>query len=234
MATYDPVTIVYLCIVLGGMPVLGVRSYLRLKSGKPMPAKSRLYRGMIGTQIVLLGYSVLVARHNQVDSLGTPPAMWVWLIAAVYVALIAKRLRAAWKTMSAQRKQRARRLLPESWHDMRYWVVISLLAGISEEFAFRGTAFVALRDLSGSMALAVTVCVIAFALAHILQGWRGVLGTGVIALAMHLIVYMTHGLYLAIAVHVCYDLIVGIIALRQFRLDGNAVAVQMTSVSSGG
>jgi membrane protease YdiL (CAAX protease family) len=45
------------------------------------------------------------------------------------------------------------------------------------------------------------VCVLAFAVAHMMQGWRGMFGTGVIALILHGIVYLRQGLWLAIAVH---------------------------------
>jgi hypothetical protein len=35
----------------------------------------------------------------------------------------------------------------------------------------------------------MVVCVLAFGIAHMMQGWRGVLGTGVIALLLHGIVF---------------------------------------------
>jgi membrane protease YdiL (CAAX protease family) len=66
------------------------------------------------------------------------------------------------------------------------------------------------------------------------QGWRGVLGTGVIALVMHGIVYATAGLYLAIAIHVAYDLMLGFIAMRQFMQDGAQLALQPQPAPSGG
>jgi membrane protease YdiL (CAAX protease family) len=234
MASHDSITLAYLFVVLGWMPLAGIFSFLRLKAGKPLPAKTRLYRNMIAMQIVLLGYSVAVARHDQMILLGSPPALWIWLVSAAYVAFIGLRLQGVWKKMSAERKKRARRLLPENPHHLRYWIPISFLAGVGEEIAFRGVAFGVLRDLSGSIEFAVVVCVLAFAFAHMVQGWRGVLGTGVIALVMHLVVYATGGLYLAMAVHVAYDLIVGFIAMRQFMQDGNQVALQPQPATSGG
>jgi membrane protease YdiL (CAAX protease family) len=45
------------------------------------------------------------------------------------------------------------------------------------------------------------------------QGWRGVLGTSVIAVGMHGIVFLTGSLYLAIVIHATYDLMLGVIAL---------------------
>jgi membrane protease YdiL (CAAX protease family) len=230
----DSATLVYLFVVLGWMPAAGIASFLRVKAGKAMPAKPRYYRNMIIVQGVLAGYSIAIARHNDMKLLGNPPALWVWLISAVYVAFIGQRLHAAWKKMNTERKRRARRLLPENPRQLRYWIPISLLAGIGEEIAFRGVAFAALRDISGSTIFAVAMCVLAFAFAHTVQGWRGVLGTGVIALVMHLIVYETGGLYLAMAVHVAYDLIVGVIAMRQFMRDGTQMVLHPQPAVSGG
>ena len=234
MASQDSITLVYLFVVLGWMPLAGVFSFLRLRAGKPLPAKTRLYRNMIGMQIVLFGYSVAVARHNEMSLLGTSPALWIWLISAVYVAFIGLRLQAVWKKMNTERKSRARRLLPENPHHLRYWVPISLLAGLGEEIAFRGVAYEILRDLSGSTTFAIVTCVLAFAFAHMVQGWRGVLGTGIVALLMHFLVYTTGGLYLAMAVHVAYDLILGFIAMRQFMLEGTQPVLQPQPASSGG
>lgn len=230
----DSITLVYLFVLLGWMPAAGIASFLRMRAGKTMPAKSRYYRNMIIVHSVLLGYSIAVARHNDMSPLGSPPALWIWLVSAVYVAFIGRRLQAVWKKMPAERKRRARRLLPENPHHLRYWVPISFLAGIGEEIAFRGVAFTALRDISGSTMFAVTMCVLAFAFAHMVQGWRGVFGTGVVALVMHWIVYATGGLYLAIAVHVAYDLIMGFVAMRQFMLDETHVVLQPQPASSGG
>jgi membrane protease YdiL (CAAX protease family) len=224
-------TIPYLLLVLVGMPVTGVLSYLRLKSGKPLPPKTRRYRGMIVLQVCLLAYSLLVARHNRIHLLGEVSSAWGWVIAALYLAVITLRLNAAWKRLSPERKKRARILLPESPYEMRYWIPIALLAGLSEECAFRGTAYVALRAITGSTTIAITVCVLAFAIAHMMQGWRGVLGTGVIAIVMHAIVYLTAGLYLVIAIHAVYDLIVGVIAMRAFQRDGVLSSMEPQPVS---
>jgi membrane protease YdiL (CAAX protease family) len=234
MVRQDSIALVYLFVVLGWIPAAGIFSFLRLKAGKPMPPKTRFYRNMIAVQVVLLVYSLAVALHNEMSLLGNPPALWIWLISALYVAFIALRLQAVWKKMPAERKNRARRLLPEIPGHLRYWVPISFLAGIGEEIAFRAVAFGILREISGSTELAIVICVLAFGFAHMTQGWRGVLGTGVIALVMHGIVYATAGLYLAIAIHVAYDLILGFIAMRQFMQDGVQLALQAQPAPSGG
>jgi membrane protease YdiL (CAAX protease family) len=87
------------------------------------------------------------------------------------------------------------------------------MAGISEECAYRGLAYQLLVRITLSPALAVLICVVCFAIGHMTQGWRGVLGTFLIALVFHGLVFMTNSLYLAIAFHAAFNLIVGSIAM---------------------
>ena len=70
-----------------------------------------------------------------------------------------------------------------------------------------------LTDNNSSFWLAMLLCVSAFAIAHAIQGWRGILATAIIALLLHGVVYETGSLYLAIVVHAVYDLMVGTIAV---------------------
>ncbi len=222
----------YLFWVLMLMPLLGFLSWLRVRSGKPLAPKEKRYRAMILLQVWLFAFSFLVMQENGLNlfSSGWPP-LWGWMLAVAYMLVIVHQLKVGWKKMSEERKQRARRLLPESNVHLRYWVPISLLAGLTEEYAFRGVAFTLINGLTHSQVVAVAVCTISFGLAHMIQGWRGVLGTSIIALVMHGLVYVTGGLYLPIAMHAAYDLIVGIIAMRAFAQPGSSTLAQSQAAS---
>ena len=207
----------YLGWVIVLMPVMGVWSWYRIRSGKPLPPKPKRYRAMIVFQIWMFVLTCVVMRDYGIHLFSRPwPPLWGWCLAAAYMALIAQRVRVGWRKLSNERKEKARRLLPENSGHLRYWIPISLLAGLSEECAFRGLSFILLTWQLHSQFLAATVCVISFGLAHMIQGWRGVLGTSIIAMLMHGLVYVTGGLYLPIAVHAAFDLIVGFIATRVF------------------
>jgi hypothetical protein len=222
MTSYDSITMPYLACVLVLMPVLGVRSYFRRKSGKPLPAKRQRYLSMIVTQIFLLTITAAVAGQNQLHLFGAKEfSPWFWVLGAAWLVLVATRLKSGWARLSPERKTRARLLLPESPADMRYWIPISILAGISEEWAYRGVAFTMLAKFAQSPSLAVIVCIAAFGIAHMFQGWRGILGTSVLAGLFHLLVWQLQSLDLAILIHAGYDLIVGVIAMKAFlREDG--------------
>jgi uncharacterized protein len=195
-------------------PALGVAGYIRMRSGKTLPPKSRRYQSMIVFQLFLLMLTVMAAREAGVALLGSRfPGPVAWMIAVTYLALLAWRLRRSWPKLNPERLERARIILPDDPSVMRMWVVISALAGITEECAYRGLAFRILTANHGSVAFALVLCVVSFGAAHMMQGWRGVLGTSVIAVAMHATVFLTESLYLAIVVHAAYDLLIGVVAM---------------------
>jgi membrane protease YdiL (CAAX protease family) len=204
----------FLLIVLVVVPALGVAGYLRIRSGKPLRPKRQRYRIIIVVQLMILLITLWAAHRERIVLLGR---QWgspeIWLITAGYAGLIVWRGRHAWARLSADRLEKARRLLPDDPSLMRLWVGIAAMAGISEECAYRGLAYQLLVRMSLHPALPVLACVVCFAVGHMTQGWRGVLGTFLLALIFHGLVFLTHSLYLAIAFHAAFNLIVGTIAM---------------------
>jgi membrane protease YdiL (CAAX protease family) len=143
----------------------------------------------------------------------------VWVAAAAYLAFIATRVHVGWRRTTEKQKRRARLVLPETPSQMRYRVVISLLVGVTEEYAYRGVAYTVFSRITGSPALSVLVCILSFGIAHLMQGWRGVVLASSLAVLFHFTVFLTHTLYVAIAFHAAYDLIVGILAMRALVRD---------------
>lgn len=200
--------------VLIFIPGLGIVGYIRTRSKKPLPPKPSRYRRAIIGQAALLLITVLAAREQRVSIIaGRVPGASSWLLAGGFLAIMGLRLRQAWPKLGPERLERARILLPEHPSQMRRWVAISAMAGITEECAYRGLALRFLTDNNSSLLLALLLCVAAFAVAHAMQGWRGILATAIIAVLMHAVVYATQSLYVAIVVHAVYDLMVGVIAM---------------------
>jgi uncharacterized protein len=233
--TFDGSMRVFLTFVLLGMPAVGVASYFRVKSGQPLPPKLRRYRAVIVLQIFIISFTIIVAKRNAVEIFGPVwPSLWSWALAAAYMLLIGLSLRRGFRRLSEQRKERARILLPDDEAQFRLWIIISVLAGLSEECAYRGLAYAAVSHQLGSGALAVAICSTAFGIAHMLQGWRGVLGTFVMALVFHALVFLTAGLYMPIAIHIVYDLIVGYLGMRMLVSPPQTVAAPAQAGSQGG
>ncbi len=215
------------------MPLMGVYSYFRLKSGKLLAPKKRRYASMIALQCLLLVMSWEVTHQNRLQFFFNTSglAAWMWIASAAWLALVALRLKSGWRRITPERRQRARLSLPENTSDLRYWIPISLLAGIAEEWAYRGVAYVMLWRTTRSQALSVLVCVLAFGTAHMFQGWRGVLGTSLLAVFFHGLVYFTQTLYLVMAIHAAYDVIVGVIGMRMLGGE-TAASVPETQAAS--
>jgi len=67
-----------------------------------------------------------------------------------------------------------------------------------------------------------------------LQGWRGVLGTFLMALVFHGLVFLTAGLYMPIAIHIVYDLVVGYLGMRMLIPPAKTVVAPAQAGSQGG
>src|SRR5260370_8418962 len=102
------------------MPLGGIYSYFRVRSGKPLPPKNRRYRAMIVMQLLISVVTLAVAEKNGVVLFaGNWPAMLIWLICGLYLAFIAVRLNTAWYNMNAPLKQKPRLLFPK--HPQHIW-----------------------------------------------------------------------------------------------------------------
>jgi hypothetical protein len=170
---------------------------------------------MIVLQVALLGITSLAAQQNNFRLFGPAwPPLWTWVAAAAYLVFIAVRVRIGWRKLNEERKQRARLTLPENPAEMRYWVPISLLAGFTEEYAYRGLAYSLLSQITGSPGISLAVCVLSFSIAHMMQGWRAAVGVALLAILFHIIAFLTQSLYLVIVFHAAYNLVIGILGVR--------------------
>jgi hypothetical protein len=206
------------------VPLLGVYSYFRLKFKKPIPPKKKRYRTTIAFQCLLLILCWMTTRENGFrffENRGL--SLWFWLLAVGWLLVVAIRLKSAWSRMTTDRKEKARRTLPENGAEMRYWIPISVLAGITEEWAYRGVACALLIRMTGSVVFSVLTCSVAFGLGHMFQGWRAVGGSALLAVALQMVAFQCESLNLVIAIHACYDLIVGTIAMRVLARDSATI-----------
>jgi membrane protease YdiL (CAAX protease family) len=208
------------------MPALGVRSWFRLRSGMALPPKRSRYVAMIALQLMLLAWTALVAKQNNISVLGsTRPPSWVWAAVAAYLALVGTRAWWGLRKLTPEGRKKVSLMLPESPSEMRYWVIISFLAGMTEEYAYRGVVYSTVYDITNSLIVSLTICVLAFAIAHVMQGWRYALGAGLIALLCHLVVFLTQTLSVVIVFHIAYDLLVGALGMQALMRDTAADAL---------
>jgi membrane protease YdiL (CAAX protease family) len=91
------------------------------------------------------------------------------------------------------------------------------LAGLSEEITWRGVQTALLSSLTRSLWLAAIICAISFGLGHFIQGWRSSAIIVFFALGFQGLVWLSGSLYVAMAVHVAYDITAGLSYARLGR-----------------
>lgn len=101
-------------------------------------------------------------------------------------------------------------LLPVAARERRWWLLLSLTAGICEEFMFRGFLLHFLTgQMAGGLSLGLTsawlLSSLAFGLGHLYQGPLGVLRTALAGLMFGLLALLSGSLLLPMALHALVD-----------------------------
>jgi membrane protease YdiL (CAAX protease family) len=186
----------------------------RIASGVP-DAKVRLYRSLVGEQIVTAGVVLALWRIGRVPatSLGlVAPGSWAWTTVAICVIVAAL----AWSSLRVRPKaERIRKkvqdgigtLIPDSHQERSWWGVVSLGAGVSEELVYRGFLLYYLSVFLPQINSLERVLLISlvFGLAHIYQGWQGAVAAGIMGLILAGFYVMTGSLILPIVIHAATD-----------------------------
>lgn len=202
--------------VLAG-PWLGRMWYQRIKkqiaAGVP-DAKVKHYRALFVEQIVTTGVVLAIWRGGiPASRLGlVAPYSWAWSCLAIAVILGALGwssllLRPKAEKLRLRVKDSVGALLPDTRQERSWFGAISVGAGISEELAFRGfllyyfSAYVPQMNLAERLLL-TSLC---FGLGHLYQGWKGIVGTGVLGLVLGGLYLLSGSLLLPVVVHAAVD-----------------------------
>jgi membrane protease YdiL (CAAX protease family) len=121
-------------------------------------------------------------------------------------------------TAESQQKLRGRlagvaAILPHNESEYRWFVVVSLTAGVCEELLYRGFLTWVLGAYIGVPAALLLVAV-GFGLAHAYQGRRGILKTAGVGLVLGAVVLATGWLGPAMITHALVDLVAGVLGFK--------------------
>ncbi len=174
------------------------------------------------------GFTVAHAAGEPAWMLGRA---WQAVLAIVLVtfvtgAVLSSGVRCLWQPRLVPAYTRAHAalawFLPHTLSERRWWVLVSVTAGVTEEWIFRGYVLHALHHSVGSsLTVAMVLSSALFGLGHLYQGWRGASAAGVLGFAFAMLAVLTGGLLVPMLVHTLIDLQVLVI----FRPDpGNAAA----------
>ncbi len=114
--------------------------------------------------------------------------------------------------------------MPSNATELGWWLVVSVLAGTGEEITWRAVQTGLLAAATGNYPTAVVLSALSFGAAHAVQGWRSSAVIVVFALGFQTLVWLTGSLYVAMAVHIVYDITAGISYGRLARQLGYAPA----------
>lgn len=113
-------------------------------------------------------------------------------------------------------------LMPRTWAETGYTMLLALNAGLGEELLFRLFLPLLLALLSGSATFAFVTAALVFGLMHVYQGVFGVLMTMVLGCILTAIYLVTGSIWVAIAIHAGIDvmgLVVRPTVVRFLRTD---------------
>ena len=112
------------------------------------------------------------------------------------------------------------RLMPATRAEFPRFALLAITAGVCEELLFRGFVTWALAHVLPSYTIAAFVQAALFGVAHLYQGPRGVLTTGLVGVFLTAVVWLTGTLWMAMLIHALMDLNAGDLAIRVRTLRG--------------
>ncbi len=221
MAIVHALLVLFLLLVF---PVWDRVETRRLKRSTDPRARVRAYRITIGWQLVATAVLLLTLPP---PLLFTPPALGglfglrevppearsmgiailVGLLAGAAIPVLLLRRRQPGKTIANPLESIAF-FLPRTPEERAWFGAMCLVVGVCAEIVFRGFLIRYLHDLPFGLGLlgAILVAAAIFGIDHGYQGWTGILGTGVLALLMTVLFFVSGTLWLPILAHTLLDL----------------------------
>lgn len=195
------------------VPFLAIRSHSKL--AKAAAARIDRLKHFQSTAIMLVLFgalSVLTARDLHITLF--PADLMPTLVAlpagvAMYVVAVTL-MRPRWRKAVLKRARIVHLFMPQSAAERRWWLAVSVLAGVSEEITWRGVQTVLLAAIVAPPFVAMLICAVLFGVAHFVQGWKSAAVISLFAVGFHALVWLTGSLYLAMLVHVAYDVTAGL------------------------
>lgn len=192
------------------LPCLAVQSARRLPSMSQRPRKPH-FISILVVQAVAVVISLRVAQVERIALFPAviPPPLAI-VAGAIMAALTLAALRPQMRKAVQRREPRVHLVMPRDTVERRLWVAVSLAAGVCEEITYRGVMYALLLRLVGDPLLAAIAAAMLFGAAHAVQGWKGIGAVALIGLSLQGLVLLAGSLYVAMAVHVLYDLVSGL------------------------
>ncbi|MCU1231177.1 MAG: Abortive infection protein [Acidobacteria bacterium] len=203
------------------VPIVALRTRRAVLQMAWPPNRIVFYSGALIQLVLFTAASIFVAAKEKIELFPhrAPTAIQALIGLVVLIVLVAF-LRPHWKRSVLAGDKVLALFMPATRDERLLWLLVSLLAGFSEEITWRGVQTALLERVIGTLVIAILISAVMFAAAHAVQGFDGVALIGAIALVFHGLVLVTGSLYVAMAVHFLYDAIAGITYAKLARQYG--------------
>jgi membrane protease YdiL (CAAX protease family) len=197
----------------------------RIAAGEPNARRNGYRRTLIGQWIVALAALVIWMRNGRSwTELGVAPVSdWRLVVgvalAAATIAFFTHQVlaigRASPEKLAAFRPGLAyvEFMLPRTREERRWFIALSITAGICEELLYRGYLMWLLRAYIG-VPLAAIGTIVLFGAGHIYQGPKGAMKAGAAAVIMTGTVLLSGWLLPAVLLHAALDVSAGVLGYR--------------------
>lgn len=234
LVTFDHLVFVVLLVVV---PLDGRRRFRSLLSAVDAGttnARTRAYREVILQKWVLtalIGFA-WVALGRSASSLGlvpsvSPLAVAGYILTGVAIGALLMYPRSVLRSEQALDRTRTslasvRTFIPHTASEKRWFDLMSVTAGITEEVIYRGFLFAYLAAwLSGAPAAVIIVlAALVFGLGHLYQGAGGIVKAGLMGVIFGVLYWMTGSLWASMLLHIVVDLTSGWIGWQIIRRGG--------------
>ena len=212
---FDDITVMFLVWVLVLHPLVAWRGYRRIARGKPIGSK--VYRFRLSLYVIvcstLIALAVAVTRQLALPWGASASSLTFGLIfsAALVVSVTLQH-----KKVDPAQQERIRLLYaPTGTTEWILGLWVGFCAGVGEEIVYRAVLFQIIAQVTSSTAVALLVCVLAFALAHLPQGVRATCGIALLGICFHIPYFVSGGLLAPVVAHATYDIAIFTIFYRR-------------------
>jgi len=206
-------TLLFMLIIIAGMPLLAAISYRNIKTLESQETNLQLSKAPIYFQsmvmqagICWLAYFVAKQEGFQISLKGnysfyTIGASVLFLIIALSFAFFAQRFKDKNKESTLQY------LLPQNSRERLLWILAVIVAAFCEEYMYRGVLYqLMLVHTDGKIWIAVLLSAVIFGFGHGTQGEKAIIQIIPFAVGFHILAIFSDGLLLPMIVHFVYNI----------------------------
>ena len=215
-------TLLFLLIVVVGMPLLASISYKNIKTLEAEETDLKLAKTPVYIQsmimqggMALLAYQVCIKEEYKISlkagfNTYSIIAACIFLITSLGFAYFSQ------KFTDKKNESTLKYLLPENNKERLMWVLAVVVAAFCEEYIYRGVLYhVLLTHTEGRIWASVLLSAVVFGFGHGTQGEKAIIQIIPFAIGFHIIAILSNGLLLPMIVHFIYNISVELLFGRK-------------------